>query len=399
MPTPKALHSPILTATQPSTYRYYITMTRLMQNLARNDLQSLHIDRRSLWGRTKFSSSASLETMETYDSETDDESFSSSSSSSTEFEEEHAFWWGMLLSRIKAASNLQNVVINDEILSSFPTSTGTSPTPFDELLRALSFLPKLRQLRFYISERFTINYAVLKEVVKASPRLEQLILCGSSSWEEESSLSAFALSTHDEVENLASAIQDHPSLSAVSLQECYVAPELSLDPILQALSTLPKLEMINLTLTQPSVRRLSNASVVRLFETETLQDVTLWSIGLDDAHMESLLPVLPLHPSLVFLSLRCNAKITSHGWQCLLDMVQENYILRSVYTDEIVPPERESLLQNYLYWNQCGRGALLQSQDPDVWQETILRWRHDLTALYYLVRQGHACLLPSSMSK
>lgn len=403
-------------------------MTRLMQSLARNRLESLHVDRRSLWPRSKSSSLLETYVDDTASSETDDESFSSSTAAtSAEEEEQQLFWWHMLLSRIKGASRLENVVINDDIFASLPTSTSSSSnknnsneesssstlTRFDEFLHCLPHLPELRQLRIYLSDQCTVDYAVLRQVVADCPMLEQLFLCGSSSWEVESSSSSsssttssssssFALTSRHQVDNLARAIRNHPSLTSVSLQECFVAPDLSLDPILCALASMPRLEMINLTLTAPhGRRRLGNSSVLRLFrDVATLQDVTLWSVGLDDDHMESLRAVLPLHPSLVFLSLRCNPHITSDGWQCLLDMVEENYVLKSVYTDEIVPPRRETLLQHYLYWNQEGRrGALLQSQDGDAWQDAVWQWRDDPTALYYLVRQGHARLLrygPSS---
>ena len=243
------------------------------------------------------------------------------------------------------------------------------------------------------------------------------MICDSSSWQDEgdgadidnnaipningndndASHIAFALTTHHQVQELAAAIRYHPSLLGVSLQECYVAPHLSLDPIVQALATVPRLENMNITLTQSAVQRLQNESIIQLFQVETLQDVTLWSMGLDDAHLEALCRVVATHPALVFFSLRCNPKITPKGWQALCDMVVErdNCILRSVYTDQIVSPERENLLQTFLYWNQCGRAQLLESNDPLHWLDTILRWKTDPTALYYLVRQGHPWLLSS----
>ena len=241
-----------------------------------------------------------------------------------------------------------------------------------------------------------MDYSVLKEVIQASPQLEQLIICDGSMWEEPPADIAFALTSRQQVDELASTIRYHPSLVEVSFQECFVASHLSLDPIVAAMATLPRLEMINITLTQSSVQRLLDASIVKLFEVQTLQDVTLWSMGLDDEHMQAIRDVLPLHPCLVFLSLRCNPKISSKGWQTLCEMVEQNFVLRSVYTDEIVPPERENLLQTFLYWNQCGRGSLLQSHDPQLWQETMERWKNDATAVYYLVRQGNPCLFSST---
>lgn len=368
-------------------------MTPLLRDLKENRLQTLHIDRRSLLGNPKFATSSS-DTLETaYDSETDDESVSSSSEVSDQ--EEKAFWWSMLLSRISGASRINNVILHDEVLTSVGTNQESQTSFFDGLLRSLTTLPNLLVLRIYISRRGSLDFGLLQEVIQACPGLQQLIICDSSSWEDDPAGTAFALTTRKQINQLASTIRNHPSLIEVSLQECFVAPHLSLDPIVQALATLPCLEMINLTLTQDSVGRIHDSSIVRLFQVNTLQDVTLWSMGLDDQHMKAVRDVLPWHPSLVFLSLRCNSSITEKGWQILCDIVEENHVLRSVYTDEIVSPERENMLQNFLYWNQIGRGNLIQSNDPELWQKAIVGWQHDPTVLFYLARKGHPCLLSS----
>ena len=365
-------------------------MSPLLRDLRENRLQTLHIDRRSLWGYSKFSTS-SLDTLDTYESDTDDESFSSSSDVSDQ--EDNAYWWSMLLSRICGSSKIENVILQDEAFTSVRTSEELSETSFlDQLLRCLPTLPNIRLLRIYISRRGTLDFGLLQEVVQACTGLQQLIICDSSSWEDDPAEIAFALTSHKQVNQLASAIQYHPSLVEVSLQECFVAPHLSLDPIVEALATLPRLEMINLTMTPSSVSRIRNSSFVRLFQVDTLQDVTLWSMGLDDKHLEAISDVLPLHPSLVFLSLRCNSKITDQGWQILCDIVEENYVLRSVYTDEIVSPQQEIMLQIFLFLNQCGRESLLQSNDPQLWLEAVLRWQNDLTVLFYLVSHGCPCL-------
>lgn len=371
-------------------------MESLLRKLKANKLNALTVDRRSVFGSSKASSS-SLETLEaTYDSsETEDETWSSSSSSTESVEdEEESFWLSMLLARIKEASNIENVILHDEVLTTRTTTQEHLTFSFSQLLRTLLHLPKLQSLRIYLSRRYTMDYSVLKQVVQDCPQLAQLVICDGSMWEEQHPEEiAFALTTRRQVQELGGTIRNHPSLVEVSFQECFVAPHLSIDPIVQALATLPKLEMINITLTQSSVKRLLDTSVVKLFSAQKLQDVTLWSMGLDDQHMEAIRDVLPAHSSLVFLSLRCNPKISAQGWQTICDMVERNFMLRSVYTDEIVSPERENLLQTFLYWNQCGRAALLQSHDPQQWQETIRRWNNDPSALYYIMRQGHSCLL------
>ena len=371
-----------------------LSLTPLLRDLQRNRLTTLQIDRRTLHGVAKFGSTSTLSTIALEDSETED---TEDETSMTEDDVEDLFFgWTMLVARIRKASGIQHAILHDNVLPTLPAEKQAEA--FGQLLQALPSLPHMQQLRIYVANRDSLDFALLQSVVQRCRALEQLILCDNLCWDVHET--ALGLRTATQVQHLADAIRYHPTLTAVSVQECRVAPHLTLDPILEALATVPRLEMINLTPAhQPTRQRLSDAALVRLLRIPTLQDVTLWCMGLDDQHLEALQGVLPTHPALVFLSLRNNAGITAAGWHTLCDMVQQNYVLRSVYTDELVAPTAETHLQNLLYWNQCGRGELLASDDPTVWQETVVRWKDNPTALYYLVRQGHARWLRQTSRK
>jgi hypothetical protein len=123
-------------------------------------------------------------------------------------------------------------------------------------------------------------------------------------------------------------------------------------------------------------------------------------MGLDNAHMAALQQTLPAHESLVFLSLRGNPGLSRAGGVQLCQAVLGNTSLRSVYTDEWddTDDDNEVCLADWLayilYWNQCGRGALLQTNEPETWHKALAQHAADPTTLYYLLRQGHAHVLP-----
>ena len=130
----------------------------------------------------------------------------------------------MLLSHIKNASNVENVILHDDVLTT-QTNQEFLCDCFSHLLRCLPCLPKLRQLRIYISRRSTMDYAILKQVIQDCHRLEQFVVCDGSVWQEQPAEVAFALTTPQQVEDLAASLRYHPSLMEVSFQECFVTPD------------------------------------------------------------------------------------------------------------------------------------------------------------------------------
>jgi hypothetical protein len=154
-------------------------------------------------------------------------------------------------------------------------------------------------------------------------------------------------------------------------------PQMTLDPLVLALSTIPNLETIDITVAPefaPKLGRLSDASFRCLFSNlPHLQDVSLWEFGLDNGHMTVLKEIVQSHRRLQFLSLRRNSGITSQGWKTVSDMMELNTTLVSLYYDSAsattaADSEHHKYLTAlhdrivlFLWLNQLGRGGLLDS--------------------------------------
>jgi hypothetical protein len=154
-------------------------------------------------------------------------------------------------------------------------------------------------------------------------------------------------------------------------------PQMTLDPLMLALSTIPNLQTIDITVAPefgPKLGRLSDASFRGLFsKSPHLQDVSLWEFGLDNQHMAVLKEAMQSHRRLQFLSLRRNSGITSAGWKTVSDMMELNTTLVSLYYDAAsattaADSEQRKYLSDlhdrirlFLWLNQLGRGALLNS--------------------------------------
>jgi hypothetical protein len=170
-------------------------------------------------------------------------------------------------------------------------------------------------------------------------------------------------------------------------------PKMTLDPLVLALSTIPNLETVDITVAPefaPKLGRLSDASFRDLFSSlPRLIDCSLWGFGLDNRHMVVLKEALQSHHRLQFLSIRRNAGITSEGWKTVSDMMEENTTLVSLYYDSVSASQSASTsatttntnttadtnneqrrlnlsahhdrIRLFLWLNQLGRGGLLDS--------------------------------------
>jgi hypothetical protein len=165
---------------------------------------------------------------------------------------------------------------------------------------------------------------------------------------------------------------------------------MTLDPLVLALSTIPNLQTVDVTVAPefaPQLGRLSDTSFRSLFtKCPYLQDVSLWEFGLDNRHMAVLKEAVPSHRCLQFLSLRRNGNITADGWQTVSDMMELNTTLVSLYYDDDATASSTTAtttttttsttatadsseyladlherIRLFLWLNQLGRGGLLNS--------------------------------------
>lgn len=318
-------------------------------------------------------------------------------------------------------SGIESVELSDHFLKALPSTCSLVV-----LLMCISKLPNLRKLRIY-SVYTAWPVMIWSRFLQTAVKLE--------SWHVTRGI---RLKNQDDIAVLADCLRNHPSLVEVSLldlgdvdgfwktgtrrlnrnnrtryesfadadnmeendiirppertisgnimrQNDNDTPEdsdsctsqMTLDPLMEALSTIPNLETIDITVAPefaPKLGRLSDASVRGLFsDLPHLQDVSLWDFGLDNQHMVVLKEAVQSHRNLQFLSLRRNSVITSTGWKTVSDMMEQNTTLVSLYYDAASATTADDSEQRkyltaqhdrivlFLWLNQLGRGALLDS--------------------------------------
>jgi hypothetical protein len=318
---------------------------------------------------------------------------------------------------------IESVELSDHFLKSI-----TSTSSLVVLLMYISKLPNLRKLRIY-SVYIAWPVMIWSRVLQTAVRLE--------SWHVTRGI---RLTNADDIEVLADCLRNHPSLVEVSLldlgdvdvlwnhhiqrrnrdlnmyetiadndtdneeenntqnilandiisterpsqndydtteNDSSSTPKMTLDPLVLALSTIPNLATVDITVAPefaPKLGRLSDASLQSLFCLPCLLDVSLWEFGLDNEHMAVLKEAVQSHRRLQFLSLRRNPGITCAGWKTVSDMMEQNTTLVSLYYDDsasastIADSEQRRLLTShhdrirlFLWLNQLGRGDMLDS--------------------------------------
>jgi hypothetical protein len=187
------------------------------------------------------------------------------------------------------------------------------------------------------------------------------------------SLSNVDFRSQSDVLQLSNALRRLPALTVVRIHDMILGHELdessmmenvSLDPLLDSLSMLRQVETLELSCVPrqprkdtPVTRLVSETSLTRMFQKlDRLSDITLWSLGVDALHMDSLKYALRAHPSLSFLSLRRN----EIDWTTFdRDVLIWNTTLCHVYGDFSEPVEDQILV--WLFLNRLGRGHALTS--------------------------------------
>jgi hypothetical protein len=314
---------------------------------------------------------------------------------------------------------IESVELSDHFLKSI-----TSTSSLVVLLMYISKLPNLRKLRIY-SVYIAWPVAIWSRFLQTAVRLE--------SWHVTRGI---RLTNAEDIEVLADCLKNHPSLLEVSLLDLgdvdglndiqnisansteiplqidddttennsSSTPKMTLDSLVLALSTIPNLTTVDITVAPefaPKLDRLSDASLQGLFSSSPhLLGVSLWEFGLDNGHMVVLKEAVQSHRRLQFLSLQRNPGITCAGWKTVSDMMEQNTTLVSLYYDDsaTVDSEQRRLLtahhdriRLFLWLNQLGRGDLLTSAKHDsdndnAWLAFLYRVSGDPDAVLYLLQ-------------
>jgi hypothetical protein len=220
------------------------------------------------------------------------------------------------------------------------------------------------------------------------------------------SLSHVDLPSQKDVLQLALVVGCLPGLTAIRIHDMVIGGEggvgsaaldessmvqnnLSLDPLLDSLSILRQVESLELSCDPRQTeqgnqfrRLVSDASLTRLFQRlDRLSDISLWSLGIDAHHVNSIKHVLRAHPTLSFLSLRRNEiDWTTFG----RDVLTWNMNLCHVYGD--FSEHVECQIEVWLLLNRLGRGrALTSAMGERSWLDLFDVVREDYSLVFALL--------------
>lgn len=298
------------------------------------------------------------------------------------------------------------------------------------LLQTLSrTCPNLHSLRLFSAGTDAhLSVPALAAFVQTCPTLQRLFLKRS-----------LKLNSSLEVQILADALRDHPALQQINMLDLQLAATtggvVSLDPLMEALCTIPTLETVDLSLSsssssssggkeQEQSESCSNSTpafsphllTALLDGCPLLTDISLWDCHLQDAHLQALAPALQRHQRLQFLSLRRNGALSEAAWCRFYHELEFCYCLQTLFNDhvEFSHLHHPSVLQHcangdetaraataaelYLGLNQLERGDLLSREqqqqggnkedEREEWIEFLGSISDSEAALYYMVRSG-----------
>lgn len=209
--------------------------------------------------------------------------------------------------------------------------------------------------------------------------------------------------------------KNHPSSSSTATTTTAATTynneeeEAFLDPLIQALATIPNLECVDASIQTTTLEEdrtkknlISPAALAKLLSTPPmLEEVSLWNWSLTDDHiMHGMVPsLLRQQTMLQFLSLRQNPAISQDGWDWFYTHVlADNYTLQHVVRDAPCTSDSQLQGQFQLQLNNQDRGAVLLQQDPAAWCDCLANsYGNDLDALYYWMRQANPVLIVASM--
>lgn len=201
-------------------------------------------------------------------------------------------------------------------------------------------------------------------------------------------------SSVDDVDKFAEAIMGHPSLERFSSHRLTLAEGVTLDPLFEALRTLPNLRAVCLSFDWDLRASYVKApgALVSLCQSTSLQELKLWSRQLDDNCCVAIAKALRANTTLKTLDLQCQV-IGNEGLEEITSMMEQNYTIESMKTTK----RRASLagkIELYTRLNRAGRILLVKEQaTKEEWVETLIESTEingsgDIDAIFYFLRSN-----------
>ena len=259
-----------------------------------------------------------------------------------------------------------------------------SKEEYIQLLQTVGAMEGLEKLMIFDHGREPISMEALTSAMRPARNLKALDVV------------RLEFSCIHDVELFSRAMREHEFLERFSSHRLTLAAGVTLDPLFEALQTLPNLRAVCLSfdwdLRTSYVENPS--SLVTLCQSQSLQELKLWSRQLEDNCCVAIAQALRSNKTLKTLDLQCQV-IGNEGIEEITKMMETNYYIENVRTTG----RRLSLSQKidlYVRLNRAGRVLLINEQaSKHEWVETLIGGKDDLDAIFYFIR-SNPTLLSSS---
>lgn len=250
-----------------------------------------------------------------------------------------------------------------------------------QLLQTVGSMSGLEKLMIFDHGRKTIGMAALCCAMTPASNLKSLDVV------------RLEFCSMDDVDIFAQVMGEHDMLERFSSHRLTLAEGVTLDPLFATLQALPSLKTVCLSfdwdLRASYVKDAS--ALVALCQSESLQELKLWSRQLDDSCCVAIARALRMNTTLKALDLQCQI-IGNEGLEEITSMMEHNYTIESVRTTG----RRMSLSEKidlYVRLNRAGRIVLVKEQASKMdWVDVLIEGRNDIDAIFYFLRSNPSIL-------
>lgn len=260
----------------------------------------------------------------------------------------------------------------------------TTEEQLNLLLSAIAHVETLEALEVampHVNEQKKISAATLATLLRQARNLKTVVI-----W-------PFVQLTQEGITTIAEVLRDNTHLETLALMNVLLPAgqaAASLDPILNSVATLSKLETLQLSAglrVQSESHPIGVDALANLVENGNLKFLALRNFGLEDAHGQRLADTLTHHHgNIKNLDVSSNS-MTKDGYKAFRDMLDGNYNIESLETD-MVDAKMQREMNFLLLLNRAGRYILFKDASATTEQciEVFSKTEDDLDATYYLLR-------------
>jgi hypothetical protein len=269
---------------------------------------------------------------------------------------------------------VRKVVVDFQWLEESNMLSNNNNQEYLVLLQTIGHMQRLEKLMIFDHGRHTIGMEALASAMRPAATLKALDVV------------RLEFSSMNDVEIFSQVMREHPTLERFSSHRLTLADGVTLDPLFRTLQALPNLRAVCLSfdwVLQASYVKDASA-LVTLCQSESLQELKLWSRHLDDSCCVAMAQALRGNTTLKTLNLQCQI-IGNRGLEEITAMMEQNYFIESVRTTG-----RRMSLSNkidlYVRLNRAGRVLLINEHATKLdWVNILIEGRHDIDAIFYFI--------------